>query len=67
MEFTDVLTLIGNYAFPIVASIALFWQLNKNNQLHREETKELQKAIDNNTKALLQMAAKLGTEVHLDA
>ncbi len=62
MEFTDILTLIGNYAFPIIASIALFWLVIRQGDRHKEEMTEIRSAIENNTKALLKLAAKLDEE-----
>lgn len=32
----DILTLIGNYAFPICMCIALFWKLDKDAKENRE-------------------------------
>lgn len=66
----DILTIIGNYAFPIVMCIALFWKLDKDqktsneqmekrDQLHRDEMQSLREALDNNTAAIAQLAQKL--------
>lgn len=56
----DILTLIGQYAFPIVACIAMGWyvkdqgdknreQLKDVMEQHREEMKEVTNAVNNNT------------------
>ena len=56
----DILTLIGQYAFPIVACVAMGWyvkdQGDKNREQlkdvmtqHREEMKEVTTAVNNNT------------------
>ena len=66
----DVLTLIGNYAFPVVMCIALFWKLDKDqktnldaaerrDQLHREEIQGLRASLDNNTAALKSLARSI--------
>ena len=66
----DVLTLIGNYAFPVVMCIALFWKLDKDqktnldaaerrDQLHREEIQGLRASLDNNTAALNSLARSI--------
>lgn len=52
MTGADILTLIGNYCFPIVACIAMFWQLNKNNERHKEEMDALRASLDANTEAV---------------
>lgn len=53
----DLLTLIGNYAFPIVACAALFWKLNKDQDRHKEEIDAIRESLDNNTKILTELAA----------
>lgn len=56
----DILTLVGQYAFPIVACVAMGWyvkdQGDKNREQlkdvmtqHREEMKEVTTAVNNNT------------------
>ena len=53
----DLLTLVGNYAFPIVACAALFWKLNKDQDRHKEEMDAIRESLDNNTKVLTELAA----------
>ena len=59
----DILQLIGQYAFPIVACIAMGWyvkdqgdknrqQLDKIMEAHKIEIKEITSALNNNTLAL---------------
>ena len=59
----DILALIGQYAFPIVACIAMGWyvkdqgdknreQLDKIMEAHKLEIKEITVALNNNTLAL---------------
>ena len=59
----DILQLIGQYAFPIVACIAMGWyvkdqgdknrnQLDKIMEAHKLEIKEITTALNNNTLAL---------------
>ena len=59
----DILALIGQYAFPIVACIAMGWyvkdqgdknreQLDKIMEAHKLEIKEITIALNNNTLAL---------------
>ena len=56
----DILTLVGQYAFPIVACVAMGWyvkdqgdknreQLKDVMEQHREEMKEVTNAVNNNT------------------
>lgn len=66
----DLLTLIGNYAFPIVCCIALFWKLDKDqkttqdymekrDELHRDEINSLRQVMENNTNAILELRASI--------
>lgn len=59
----DILQLIGQYAFPIVACVAMGWyvkdqgdknrqQLDKIMEAHKIEIKEITSALNNNTLAL---------------
>ena len=59
----DILQLIGQYAFPIVACVAMGWyvkdqgdknrqQLDKIMESHKIEIKEITSALNNNTLAL---------------
>lgn len=59
----DILTIIGQYAFPIVACIAMGWyvkdqgdknreQLDKIMEAHKLEVKEITSALNNNTLAI---------------
>lgn len=50
---------INNVGFPIAVAAAMFWKMNKQDADHKEETKVLAEAINNNTKALQQLIDKL--------
>ena len=55
MEGVDLLNLIGNYAFPIVCCCALFWKMNQDEQLHKEESTQFAEAVNNNTIVLTKL------------
>lgn len=66
-----LLEILGSYAFPIVACAALFWKMdkdqrqtqeymNKRDELHREEINSLRASLDNNTRVIVKLEAKLG-------
>lgn len=66
MNTSEIISIVQSIGFPIVMCGAMgyfvYYMYNKNseqiemmNTQHREETKELQKAIDNNTIALTQV------------
>lgn len=62
MDVAAVSQIIGSLGFPIVACVALFYQMNKDNEQRREEYQELQKAITNNTVALTELSVLLKGE-----
>lgn len=45
-------SLVGQYAFPIVMCLMLFWKMNEQDKDHKEESSQFAKAIENNTQAL---------------
>lgn len=55
----EVTNLISSVGFPIAACIALFYQLNKTTQSHREEISELRQVVENNTLTLQKMIDKM--------
>ena len=44
--------LIASLGFPIVAAVAMFWMVNKNEERHKEEIGDLRKTIEDNTSVL---------------
>lgn len=60
MDTNIVIQLISSLGFPIACCIAMFWQNNKLNENHKEETNKLNEAINNNTIALNHLIDKLG-------
>ena len=60
MDTNVIVQLISSLGFPIACCIAMFWQNNKLNESHREETTKLNEAINNNTLALNHLIDKLG-------
>lgn len=60
MEIAELTTLLGNYAFPIVCVIAMFFMWNKEREDHKNEVKQMTEAVNNNTTVLKQILTKLG-------
>lgn len=67
----DIATLLGQYAFPIVACVAMAWYVkytgdrNREDLLnirkeHEQETDKLAEALNNNTVALTKIVTLLG-------
>ena len=57
MDVTALTQLIGTLGFPIAACIALFIQMNKINDNHREMETKLSDAITNNTHAIVELSS----------
>lgn len=59
MDVGQISQLIGSIGFPIVACGALFWQLNRQNEMHRAESAEMKSAIDELKVAIIQLTTTL--------
>ena len=59
MEITELTTLLGNYAFPVVCVIAMFMMWNKERVDHKDEMSEVTKAVQNNNTLLEKILTKL--------
>lgn len=73
MEMETILTAIGSFGFPIVMCIVICFYvkyiIDKNNEQlekitlrHQEESKEMTKAIENNTIAITKLIEKIGSD-----
>lgn len=52
MDMTTISQLISSVGFPIAACVALFWQMNKQNEQHKQEMDSLKEALEQNTLAI---------------
>lgn len=57
MDINALTTLIGSLGFPVVMCIIIFLQMQKNEDAHKEEIKQLTEAVQNNTIAIVEMTA----------
>ena len=57
-----ITTLLGQYAFPIAACVAMGWYVVHTGDQHKAEMDEMRQALENNTIALTKLADKLGEE-----
>ena len=62
MDVASITQVIGSLGFPIACTIGLFWYLVKISEQHKEETKGMTEAINNNTIAITKLSNKLGGE-----
>lgn len=59
MDANAIVQIISNLGFPIVMCGALFWYINKQLELHKEETHDLKQSIDNNTLIITKLYERL--------
>ena len=59
MDINQIVQLIGSLGFPIVACGALFWMLNKQSEMHKEEMNSLKETIDELKVAIIQLTASI--------
>ena len=59
MEINVILQAISTVGFPIVVAGAMFWKMNKQDEVHKEELNKVTEAITNNTIALTHLIDKL--------
>lgn len=60
MDMTTITQLITSVGFPIAACVALYLQMNKQSEQHKEEMSKVTEALNNNTIALNKLAEKVG-------
>lgn len=66
MDLTTITTLISTLGFPIAVCIYLFYNQNKQAELHKEEIDKLRETVDNNTKIMTKLCTKLGVLIDED-
>lgn len=59
MDANALVQLISNLGFPIAMCGALFWYINKQTELHKDEMHELKQSIDNNTLIITKLYERL--------
>lgn len=65
MEIESIIQIIGSLGFPIVACGALFWMLNKQTEMHKQEMDTIKDAIDELKVAILQLTNLLNSRSNL--
>ena len=66
MDYQSIAGLISSVGFPIAACCAIFWQLNKQSEQHKQEMDKMTEALSNNTAAVVELSTliKRGDENH---
>lgn len=55
MDFATISQLISSVGFPIAACVALFWQMTKESERHKEEMNALKESLNQNTLAITKL------------
>ena len=55
MDVNIIMQAIGTLGFPIVAAAAMFWMVNNQNKLHKEELDSIKDVLQSNTIALVEL------------
>ena len=63
MEATELTSIVSNLGFPIAVCIALFDEMNKQNERHSNETDKLSETVQANTKVLTELCTLIKTLV----
>lgn len=62
MDVNTITTLISSLGFPIVCCIYLAYNQQKSEEGHKEEIDKLRETVENNTKVMVKICAKLGID-----
>lgn len=62
MDVNTITTLISSLGFPIVCCIYLAYNQQKSSEAHKEEIDKLRETVENNTKVMVKICAKLGID-----
>lgn len=63
MDISQIIELISGVGFPVAVCIALFYFLNKSNEKHQQEIKQLTETINSNTQVLTELSTLIKTLV----
>ena len=62
MDANAIMDMVQTLGFPIVCCGALFWQMMKESDNHKEEMEKVTDALNNNTQALIRLEESLKGE-----
>lgn len=66
MSLELITSAISSLGFPIAVCIALFWHMNKQTEMHKEEIQKMTEALNNNTLAINRLEVKIGAAENAD-
>ena len=62
MDMSAITSLISSVGFPIVCCIYLIYSNNKTAEKHADEMEKMRQTVENNTKAMIKLCAKIGVD-----
>ena len=62
MDLSAITSLISSVGFPIACCIYLIYSNNKTAEKHAEEMEKMRQTVENNTKAMIKLCAKIGVD-----
>lgn len=66
MDISSIASIISSVGFPIACCIYLVWYSNKMDERHSEEIEKLRASLDNNTRVMTKICAKLDLDLEED-
>lgn len=64
MDITQLTQMISNVGFPIAMCLIVFYYMTKHDEQHKEETDNLRKTLEDNTKVLSELSNLIKTLTH---
>lgn len=62
MDISAITNLISSVGFPIACCIYLIYSNNKTAEKHADEMEKMRQTVENNTKAMIKLCAKIGVD-----
>lgn len=64
VDVSSVMQLVANVGFPIAVALAMWWELGKEREDHKTETRLLAEAINSNTAVMQRLVDRLDHAEH---
>lgn len=63
MDYNTIIQTISSVGFPIVCCIYLIYIMQKNEEKHSDDMDKMRTTVENNTKVMIKLCAKLGVDI----
>ena len=58
----SIVEIISNVGFPIACAVAMFWEMEKERNTHKEESEKWNEALNRNTIVMEKILTKIGDD-----